>query len=140
MSYDNKAPPSLHPDAIIRYDETWQVSICRKCGIGVHGNALNRHLRGKRHGCHKHDWGPILNALKDRPQPMSTNDFPRPPNGIAPILDIKVWDGFVCDLCGYIITSRDVMHWKHRKEHDDVIGRKDIFYHLAKVQVCHSSL
>lgn len=53
-------PLPLHPDSIIRYDETWHVSICPTCKIGVHGNALRRHLTERNHGYRK---GPILAAL-----------------------------------------------------------------------------
>ena len=128
-------PPPLHPDAIIRYDEQWQVSICRPCEIGVNGNTLKFHLTNKRHGYRKRGWGPILDALKDRPQPRSINDFPRPPNGIPPIPDLKIWDGFVCNVCGFIITSEQIMKYQHRKEHKEILKKQQIFYRPVKVQV-----
>ena len=135
MSDENAARPRLPLDAVIRYDETWQVSVCTKCKIGVHSGTLRRHLMGKHHHYRKPDWGPILDALKDLPQPESTDSFPHPPNGIAPIPDLKIWDGFVCNLCGYIITSREVMHSKHWKVHNNVVHRTEMFYRPVKVQV-----
>jgi len=135
MLNEDTAPPVLHPNAVIRYDETWQVSICTKCKIGVHGDTMKRHLTGKHHCYCKPDWSPILDALNGKPQPRSKDEFPRPRNGIAPIPDLKVWDGFACNLCSYLITSRDAMHSKHWKTHKDVVCRTEIFYRPVKVQV-----
>ena len=136
MSLDDSAHPALPSNSVIRYDETWQVSICTKCKIGVNGDFLKKHLAESKHHCYrKIQWGPILKALKDKPQPRSKDDFPRPPNGIAPIEDLHVWDGFVCDICGYIITSKSAMHSKHWKVYKDLVLRKEIFYHPVKVQV-----
>jgi len=85
--------PPLHPDAVIRYDETWKVAVCRTCKIGVRGNALRRHLVERAaHRYHKADWGPIVAALDGRPQPMSNADFPRPPHNSVPVPDLQIWD------------------------------------------------
>jgi len=135
MSDDNLGPPPLHPDAIIRYDETWKVSICRTCKIGVHGNALRGHLTQGNHSYRKADWAPILKALDGRPQPMSKADFPRPPHNTPPIPDLQIWDGFACNLCEYVITSQEVMHLRHRKAHPDVPRGSKTFYRPVKVQV-----
>ena len=88
MSHEDAAHPLLHPDAVIRYDETWRVSVCKKCKMGVHGDTLKKHLTEKHHRYRKPDWGPIIDALKGRPQPKSNDGFPCPPNGIAPIPDL----------------------------------------------------
>lgn len=136
---NNVSSPQNDDGHIMRYDETWQVSICRKCQIGVHGNTLIRHLREKCHRYHKDDWGPIVEALKDRPQPRSKDSFPRPCNGIPPIADIKIWDGFACNLCEYIVTSKEVIHSRHKKVHRSVLRYQEIFYRPVKVQVTPSN-
>src|SRR5437762_2190158 len=46
---DDISLPLIPSDAIMRYDEAWQVSICRKYQIGVHGNTLIRHLKERLH-------------------------------------------------------------------------------------------
>lgn len=132
---DNSLVPLLLSDAIIRYDQTWQASICRTCKIGAHGNALRRHLTEWSHSYRKADWGPILAALNGRPQPMSKTDFPRPLYYTAPISDLPIWDGFAHNLCEHVITSREEMPWKHRKAHRNVLGREQMFYRSVKVQV-----
>jgi Orsellinic acid/F9775 biosynthesis cluster protein D len=136
ISQDKGTPPRLDPKAVIRYDETWQVAVCKSCGIGVHGNTLQRHLMESKHRFRKTDWGPILNALRGCPQPMSKEGFPRPPHGIPPIPDLKIWDGFTCNLCQYIITSKQVMHRHLSKVHKIIAGdRNRAPYDSVKVQV-----
>ena len=66
---------------------------------------------------------------------MADTDFPRPPHNIAPIPDLQIWDGFACDLCEFIITSWEVMRWRHKKAHRDVLNAGQTFYRPVKVQV-----
>lgn len=66
---------------------------------------------------------------------MSNADFPRPPHNTPPVRDLKVYDGFACNLCKFVNTSRDAIHWKHRVVHRDVLRPGQIFYRSAKVQV-----
>ena len=48
---------------------------------------------------------------------------------------LEIWDGFVCDLCEYIITSESRMHSRHWKVYKDVIDRKETLYQPVKAQV-----
>lgn len=127
-------------NAIIHYNEQYNVTICKSCGIGVNGYYLQRHLSERNHGYRFADLAHILEALKSKPQRLHVREFPIPPNGLPPIQYLKVFDGFECNVCGFLTRSLPVIHKKHMSEHRDVLGPISSLYHSVKIQVNTLSL
>jgi hypothetical protein len=122
--------------SFIQYNYQHQVAICSDCQTGHTKKNLKRHLSGPPHSLKKHQWKPILNALKDKPLLQSYAHFPRPANGSQSVPYLKIDDGFECNICGFVITSRQVMETGHGKCHkEDLNWDRKTFYHPVKVQV-----
>jgi hypothetical protein len=119
----------------IEYNHQHRVAICSPCGTGHTKKNLKRHLCGRPHSLKKYQWRPILDALKDKPLLESHAHFPRPSNGSRPVPHLKIGDGYQCDICGFVVTSQQVMKGRHAKYHRNTLKWGQCFYRPVKVQV-----
>ena len=100
----------LQDQSIYRYDREWNVAICAHCRFAVGENTLAGHART--HNLSARDYGPCIQALQTKNLPKTLADFLRPSNGIPPIVDLHVNDGFSCSLCSFMTRSKSLI-----KEH-----------------------
>lgn len=84
--------------ALFRYDEQWQVLICRVHHAVVPIKSLKLHLR-KEHQFHFKETEPLIQAISTVPCCQVKEDLPCPLNNIVPIQDLEISLGYRCPHC-----------------------------------------
>ena len=110
--------------ALFRYDEQWQVLICRQHRIAVPLKSLAGHLRSEHHIYHLESKS-LLEALSAVPCCETKQGFPQPFNGSLSVLDLEVIDGFQCPHCsdgnaGALSRSEEMVRKHVVQRHMDI--------------------
>ena len=118
----NIVPPQFQ--ALFRYDEQWQVLICRQHQVAIPLKSLRGHLRSE-HQIYHLESKSLMEALSAVPCCETKQEFPQPLNGSFLILDLQVIDGFQCPHCsdgnaGALSRSDEVVRKHVVQRHMDI--------------------
>ena len=133
----NVVPPQFQ--ALFRYDEQWQVLICRQHRVAVPLKSLPGHLRSEHHIYHLESKS-LLEALAAVPCCETKQDFPQPFNGSLLVLDFEVVDGFQCPHCsdgdaGALSRSEEMVRRHVVQRHMDIPpSRRNVDQTRVKLQ------
>ena len=87
----NVLPPQFQ--ALFRYDERWQVLLCRQHEVAIPMDQLAKHLRVD-HSVYLKEAKMLLDFMSNISYCHNKKELPRPYNNSIPIIDIPILKGY----------------------------------------------